>query len=202
MPRRKVSGEATHQEAPGATIVAPDKATYVRRHAAFSPSRPPAGLSATRREQLPTMWTGASRLAPSATEVTACSLAVHNVDSSFSQDRPAPYAPARRRTLNQNQKPEEELHPYHDWFSSPQPSTKAGQLQSATSCFRPQRPPSRPMRLLSSSTRPESAPQAATFNRHGSTRCGKRSCQRKPGAMFAKLRAELVRFNLDGPRNA
>jgi hypothetical protein len=111
MPRRKVSCEATHQEAPGATIAAQDKATYVRQHAAFCTSRPPAGLSATRTEQLPTMWTGTSKMEPSATTVTAHNLAVHNVDSSFSQDRLAQYAPAKRRTLNQKvQKPEEGSH--------------------------------------------------------------------------------------------
>src|SRR5512139_2026320 len=105
MPRRKVSGAATHQEAPGATSAAPDKATYVRQHATFRPSRPPASRSATRTEQLPTRWTGASPLAPSATEVTACSLAVHHVDSSFSQDRPAQYAPAKRTDVKSKPKP-------------------------------------------------------------------------------------------------
>ena len=111
MQRRKVSGEATHQEAPGATIVLRDVPTYARQHAGFSLIDRVAQIAATRTEQLPTMWTGASKMERSATGVTAYYLAVHNVDSSFSHDRPAQYAPAKRRTLNQNsQKPEEGLH--------------------------------------------------------------------------------------------
>jgi hypothetical protein len=108
MQRRKVSGEATHQEAPGAAIVLRDVPTYARQHAGFSLIERAAQIAATRTEQLPTMWTGASRMAPSATGVTACYLAVHNADSSFSHDRPAQYAPAKRRTSNQT--PEEGLH--------------------------------------------------------------------------------------------
>lgn len=111
MLRHEVSREATHQEAPGATIVLRDDLTYARQHAGFSRRARAAQISATRTEQLPTMWTGTSKIELSATGLTACYLAVHNVDSSFSHDRPAQYAPAKRRTLNQNsEKAEEGLH--------------------------------------------------------------------------------------------
>ena len=103
MPRRKVSCEATHQEAPGATIVLRDDSTYARQHAGFSLIAA-AQISTTRIEQLPTMWTGASKMETSATDVRARYLAVHNVDSSFSHNRPAEYAPEKRRTLNQTLK--------------------------------------------------------------------------------------------------
>jgi hypothetical protein len=98
MPRREVSCEATQQEAPGATNVLRDDPPYARQHAGFFANRGAAQISATRTEHLSTMWTGPSRMEPSATGVTACYLAVHNVDSSFSQDRPAEYAHAKRRT--------------------------------------------------------------------------------------------------------
>ncbi len=110
MPQRKVSGEATHQEAPGATIVRPDDSTSARQHAGFSLIDRAAPMSATRTEQLPTLWTEQSKREPSATSATACYPAFHNVDSSFSHHRPAEYAHGKRRTLNQNsQKPEEGL---------------------------------------------------------------------------------------------
>lgn len=108
---RKVSCEATPQEALGATIVLRDDPTYAQQHVEFSLIDRAAPISATRTEQLPTMWTGTSKMEPSATGVTACYLAVHNVDSSFSHARPAQYAPAKRRMSNHNsRKPEEGLH--------------------------------------------------------------------------------------------
>ncbi len=58
MLRHEVSREATHQEAPGATIVLRDDLTYARQHAGFSRRARAAQISATRTEQLPTMWTG------------------------------------------------------------------------------------------------------------------------------------------------
>jgi hypothetical protein len=104
MPRRKVRGAAAHQEAPGAMIVLRDDPTYARRHAGFSRIERATPISATRTEQLSTLWTGTSQLERSATDVTACYLAVHNVDSSFTHHRPAQYAHAKRRTLNQKPK--------------------------------------------------------------------------------------------------
>ena len=67
MPRRKMSGEATHQEAPGATIVHRDDATYARQHAGFS-LIDAAQIFPTRTEQLPTVWTGIGSLWPFASE--------------------------------------------------------------------------------------------------------------------------------------
>ena len=110
MPWRKGGGAVTHQEAPGATIVLRDDSTYARRHAGLSLVAA-AQSSATPPEQLPTLWTGTSNMAASATAVTACYLAVHNVDSSFAQHRAVESAPAKRRTLNQtSQTPAEGLH--------------------------------------------------------------------------------------------
>jgi hypothetical protein len=110
MLRRRVNCEATHQEAPGATIVPRDELTYARQHAAFSRIDRTAQVSATRTEQLSTLWTGTPTMEPCALRAAACYLAVHNVDSSFSQDRPVQDAQAKRRTLNQNpQRPGEGL---------------------------------------------------------------------------------------------
>ena len=101
--------EATHQEAAGATIAQRDKATYARQHEAFSHVGIAVGISATRAGAAAhSVDGGSARPQPPAIEVATCYTAVHNVDSSFSQHRAAEYAPAKRRTLNQNQESEEE----------------------------------------------------------------------------------------------
>jgi hypothetical protein len=72
----------------------------------FSKSSGRPALLPRAQEQLSHSVDGdTARLKHRATHGAACHPAVHNVDSSFSQHRPAQYAQAKRWTLNQN--PEE-----------------------------------------------------------------------------------------------